>query len=212
MNQRNLAGLDSIIWHELGHFIIDSLFVQKNNNYEITKFEIEKNIGGKIKIEKINKDNFDPFESIEVLSYYLVSLTFGVILESIYLTIYSSQKIKPIELFKPKKSGSDDCSKFINIRSKIRHDNLGEIVKSKFEEFYHFLLNDNSTITVLKNVIIEIKKELNVSLLNDNLFELKKDQIVFFQNEILKSEEYAVLFQKIENYLGSVENVILKIY
>lgn len=201
---------ENIVWHEFGHLIIDTLLINEFKDIEITKYEIGKNTGGKVKIEKKNKEIINIFESKRLLCYTIVSLSFGAILEAIYWT-KNLKYTEPYELLNGGESGESDWGKIKIIQSKIKHNNFNEIMKEYVLDIYSLILNNDDlykTISLINEEIMEKLYSFNKT--EDLVFKLNKETIKLFSSRLI-SNKLNILIREIQSYLEAIENSIKNI-
>jgi hypothetical protein len=201
-----------MLWHEIGHLIIDSLITEDFKELEIIEFSISEKVNSKVKT--IGYSNENVLRNKKLLSLTIVNLSFGVILEAVFLKKFndSDENQKPDDLLKSKQTGAHDLAKIIEIKSNLRECKLFNIIKEQSEFIYVYLLDE----TVLFNELYNLKEEIeNRTTLKDEInktYSLDLEGINYFVDKIKRNSNLLPLFQEVKNYSKLIENSIEKVF
>lgn len=193
--------LERLTWHECGHVIIDSLLVKEYENFgfNISSFEIDIKVGGKVVM-----NNFDPFLNSRITSYYLVNLTFGVILEAVFIT-KDRCSVEPAQLLKFNMSGGNDLEKIKKVKSEIKTKGLEDILNENMNSIYFKILNNFECHRSLKEIINTVIKVFENE---KSKYILEKSHIDSFSKKILAEKKLDDLIEDIYKYIKKVEQTI----
>jgi hypothetical protein len=201
-----------ILWHEIGHLIIDSLITEDFKEHEITEFSVAEKVNSKVKT--IGYSNEDVLRNKKLLSLTIVNLSFGVILEAVFLKKFndSDENQKPDDLLKFKQTGAHDLAKIREIKSNLRECKLFNTIKEQSEFIYVYLLDE----TVIFNELYNLKEEIeNRTTLIDEInktYSLDLEGINYFVDKIKGNSNLFPLFQEVKNYSKLIENSIEKVF
>ncbi|PHN94445.1 hypothetical protein CSC80_03570 [Maribacter sp. 6B07] len=179
MSLRN--DIERIVWHEMGHFVIDVHKPKHHPDYCVNEIVVEHNKrsdsytswSGYVKMLPTKKYALIP-EDPSFMSYSLISLISGCIFETIYFAdiLNVAKEIDDCFSFKPSAMGSRDYNSYYNIitHSRSRYENFRgnkdvnaflefdfkDLVKNEISKNKDFILSIKN---VIDSVVLRIEKD-----------------------------------------------------
>ena len=203
-----ITDLQRILWHEIGHFCVDLLDIETNDNFSIDGFRVsyyetaisEHKWSGSVKtIPSINSNVL--IENKNKTSFAILNLISGCMFQTVFLKEILNFKVVFEDCFcsKGRCAGLNDNHRFLNISSNLRNKHGRN---EDFEKFTKIELLDN-----YYKIIVENRKfleEMNnlIIVSRDKIFEVyqqSKNKSEFHYNftnneiEILKKEVYNIM-------------------
>lgn len=200
--------LQRILWHELGHFCVDLIDNEKDENFSISAFWVsyhkiaisDHKWGGGVKV--IPSTKFEVLvEDIDKTSFSILNVISGCIFQTIFLKEIIKIETSNNDCFCPqdKCAGKQDFFTFHRITSQIRKRygyNSEFVGFSEIELFdiYYKLIIENKLFVESINELIScyVKKIFNTYEISEN----KEEFYYYFESdeiELLKKEIYDIL-------------------
>lgn len=202
--------LDNILWHEVGHLLIDILMVEKHTDLYINELVIRnydcQNVSwcGWVKLEPDILLTYDEvIKSKSLISFKFLSLYSGCLFQSLYTP--EENDLKDCFAFKKEAIGKGDYDQSSELMSRLMKNHSELRGNMDFFDCHNSIIYDEFKTKFMGND--NLKKELSPIIKN----EVEKIHADILANNDMKRYSYNYSNEELDELIKSISEVIAKL-